>query len=185
MDVRQKALRTLCGSDSRFRLFQALYAAPEREYHLRGLAAAASVDPSHVHKLLPEMLSAGLCEQVEATPYPKYRANKEHLLFARLKALFQEDAELHARELQDVEVKDTPVLRLLLWTGKKRARIPAREAFQQYERNWRFVCRMTITAGEKQLIDRLAKAYGGASKRNAAPSAATLGRPPSPKRPRR
>jgi hypothetical protein len=161
MNVREKALRTLCGSDSRFRLFQALYAAPEREYHLRGLAAAASVDPSHVHKLLPEMLSAGLCEQVEAAPYPKYRAKKDHPLFGRLADLFQHDAGQPAGELQDVEIKDAPVLRSLLWTGKQRAQVPAREAFQHYERNWRFVRRAPISAKEQKLIDRLAKAYGG------------------------
>jgi hypothetical protein len=161
MDARQAALRMLCGSDSRFRLFKALYEAPEKEYHLRGLAAAASVDPSHVHKLLPQMVNVGLCEQVETTsPYPRYRAKKDHPLFGRLRDLFQ-DAQPPARELGDVGLKDAPVLRSLLWTGKKRARIPAREAFQHYERNWRFVRRTPIAPKERKLIDRLAKAYGG------------------------
>jgi hypothetical protein len=160
LDTPQEALRTLCGSDSRVRLFKALYGAVDKEYHLRGLAAAASIDPSHVHKLLSQMVDAGLCEQVQTTSHPKYRARKDHPLFGRLKDLFQ-DAQPQVEELGDVDLQDTPVLRSLLWTGKQRSHIPAREAFEHYERNWRFVRRTALRPKERKLIDRLAKAYGG------------------------
>ena len=160
MSERRDALRELCGSKSRYRVFKALYESPGKEYHLRGLAAAASVDPSQVHKLLPRIIEAGLCEQVEALPYPKYRARKDHPLFGRLAGLFREDAR-STGELGEVDLTDTPVLRSLLWTGRKRARVPAEEAFRHYERNWRFVRRTALGPKERELIDRLAKVYGG------------------------
>ena len=160
MDPRHDALRALCGSDSRFRVFKALYEEPEKEHHLRGLAAAACVDPSHVHKLLPRLIEGGLCEQVEATPYPKYRAKRDNPLFGRLRELLQDDARQEGPGLPDIDVEDAPLLRSLLWTGQERARIPAREAFQLYERNWRFIRRTPMTVKERKLVDRLAKVYG-------------------------
>ena len=60
----------------------------------------------------------------------------------------------------DVELRNAPVLRSLLWSGRERDRIPAEEAFRNYERNWRFVRRETIDPQEKSLIEQLAKAYG-------------------------
>ena len=160
MNTIPQALRALCGSESRCRLFSALFGAAEKEYHLRGLAAAAAVDPSHVHKLLPEFIAAGLCEQVQGAPHSKYRANREHPLYARLRDLFQAGLP-QTVELEDVDVKDAPALRSLLWTGKERSRIPAREAFRAYERNWRYLRRTPIAPAERKLIDRLAKTYGG------------------------
>ena len=165
------ALRVLCGSDSRFRVFRALYEAPGREYHLRGLAAAAEVDPSQVHKLLARIVEAGLCEKIAAHPYPRYRACKQHPLFGKLGDLFRsvsQDSPAMPGTLPvegctvggDVELRNAPVLRSLLWSGRERDRIPAEEAFRNYERNWRFVRRETIDPQEKSLIEQLAKAYG-------------------------
>ena len=53
-----------------------------------------------------------------------------------------------------------PVLRSLLWTGRERTRIPAREAFKHYENNWRHVKDAPMSAVEKKLLGRLAKDYG-------------------------
>jgi len=64
-------------------------------------------------------------------------------------------------ELGDVDLKDAPALRLMLWTGTERTRIPAREAFRLYERNWRYLRRTPIAPAERALIDRLAKTFGG------------------------
>ena len=155
---RFEALRGLCGSESRMRVFKALYQAPDKEYHLRGLAAAAGVDPGHLHKLLPNIIKAGLCEQIDQAPYPRYRARRDHAFFSPLRALFQEPAAQQG-ELGDVELKGAPILRSLLWTGRKRDHIPAKEAFQHYEKNWRFV-RRCVDDKERRLIERLAKAYG-------------------------
>jgi hypothetical protein len=160
MNFHQEALRELCGSESRYRVFKALYAAPGTEYHLRGLAAAAAVDPGQVHKLLPRIIGVGLCEQVQTAPYAKYRARKDHPLFGPLSGLFHEAAQA-TEDLGEVDLKDTPMLRSLLWTGQQRARVPAMEAFRHYERNWRFVRRASLEPKERELIDRLAKVYGG------------------------
>jgi hypothetical protein len=157
------ALRELCGSESRFRLFKALYEAPDREYHLRGLAAAARVDPSQVHKLLPGIVEAGLCEQVQGRPYARYRARKDHPFFGPLSTLFQGgDAQSGHQDVDEIDLRETPVLRTLLWTGRERDRIPAREALRHYERNWRFVQRAPLDRKEKKVLDRLIKAYGTA-----------------------
>lgn len=161
------ALQVLCGSESRYRVFKALFESPEAEYHLRRLAAVADVDPSQVHKMLPGIIGAGLCEQVNALPHPRYRARKEHPCYEPLTKLFQSDmggidqntSEDMGNESQ-VELRDAPVLRSLLWTGKERASLPAREAFKHYERNWRFVQRTGLTPKERALVDRLAKLYG-------------------------
>jgi hypothetical protein len=66
-----------------------------------------------------------------------------------------------ARFLDDVmvDVRSYPELALLLWNRRDRF-IPAREAFALYERNWRFVDAAHLSAGERALIDRLARRYG-------------------------
>lgn len=81
------SLRALCGSGSRARLFQALFRAPEG-LALRALSQAAGVDPAHVHRLLPQLLEAGLCERVDARPHPHYRASARHPLHDALSAVF-------------------------------------------------------------------------------------------------
>jgi len=67
-------VRVLCGSEARYRLVRALYAAPHAAFHLRGLAAAARVDPGQVARLLPRLAAAGLCEALDDRPFRKYRA---------------------------------------------------------------------------------------------------------------
>ncbi|MGH9576595.1 MAG: helix-turn-helix domain-containing protein, partial [Terriglobales bacterium] len=84
------SLRVLCGSESRFRLFRALFGSPGGPYHLRGLAEAAGVDPAQVHRLLPRLVGEGLCERVDAHPHPKYRGCTEHPLFTALTNLFSD-----------------------------------------------------------------------------------------------
>lgn len=69
-------------------------------------------------------------------------------------------------ELQDflaervVRVDDYPMLRDLLWTGRRREFLPAREAFEIYERNWRFVNPAELAETEKALIERLRRRFG-------------------------
>jgi len=67
---------------------RALFEPPAGEYHVRGLAAAAGTDPSNTSKLLAGMVNTGLCERIEAEPYPKYRANLANPLYRELTALF-------------------------------------------------------------------------------------------------
>lgn len=58
-----------------------------------------------------------------------------------------------------VKVGAYPELRDIAW-NRRDALIPAREAFQLYERNWRFVDPARLTPAERQLIDRLKSEYG-------------------------
>ncbi len=60
----------------------------------------------------------------------------------------------------EVDLRLAPVLKSLLWTGRERDRIPAEEAFRNYERNWRFVRLEKLEPQEQQLIDQLARTYG-------------------------
>jgi hypothetical protein len=59
-----------------------------------------------------------------------------------------------------VRVTDYPMLRDLLWTGRRRELLQAREAFNLYERNWRFVNPAELTTDERALIERLRRRYG-------------------------
>ena len=156
----QDTLQALCGSASRYRVLKALYENPTQAYHFRGLAAAAEVDPSQVHKLLPRLIAAGLCEKVAAKPYPLYRACKDNPLFDRVEYLFRPIAAVGEVANAEVDLRLAPVLKSLLWTGRERDRIPAEEAFRNYERNWRFVRLEKLEPQEQQLIDQLARTYG-------------------------
>jgi hypothetical protein len=152
-------IKALCGSDARYRLVKALYEAPKKAFHLRGLAAAARVDPSQVAKLLPQFLQARLCEEVKDAPFNKYRAAKGHPLTDALTKVFAEEL-AEEREADLVNLRDAPVLRSILWTGRERAEIPAREAFKHYENQWRYVRDARMGRKEKELVERLAKQYG-------------------------
>ena len=57
-------------------------------------------------------------------------------------------------------VSEYPQLMELMW-NRSDALISAREAFQLYERNWRFVRDADLQPQERELIDRLAKDFGG------------------------
>lgn len=58
-----------------------------------------------------------------------------------------------------VRVGDYPQLCDIAWSRRDQL-IPAREAFQLYERNWRFVDPARLTSNERQLIERLEVEYG-------------------------
>lgn len=153
-------IRALCGSEARFRLVKALFERPTQAFHLRGLAAAARVDPSQVLKLLPKFIEAQLCDEVPDTPFRKYRAALRHPLAEALVATFQDGEREGEDKEPEIDLNDVPVLRSLLWTGRQRARIPAREAFKQYENQWRFVRETEMGQKEKQILERLKRAYG-------------------------
>ncbi len=152
-------VQALCGRGARFRLVKTLFESPGTAFHLRGLAGAAGVDPSQAHKLLRELVSGGISEEVPGTPSRKYRAAMGHPLTDALAAIFGAAAPADAAA-DEVELGRAPVLRSLLWTGRERARIPAREAFRHYENNWRLVRDAPMGAGEKKLLERLARDYG-------------------------
>lgn len=152
-------VRVLCGSEARFRLAKALYEAPATAFHLRGLAAAARVDPSQAHRLLREFVAAGLCEEIPDTPFKKYKAAAGHPLTDALGETFRTAAP-QDDDGEEIDLRQAPVLRSLLWTGRERTRIPAREAFRHYENNWRSVRNSPMGAGEKRLLERLTKDYG-------------------------
>lgn len=156
-------VRALCGSEARFRLARALYEQPQTAFHLRGLAAAARVDPSQALKLLREFVAAGLCTEIGAAPFKRYRAATDHPLAKALAETFS-DGDLEAADKPaaepEVNLGEMPVLRSLLWTGRKRTRIPAREAFKHYENNWRFIREAQMDARERKLFERLKRDYG-------------------------
>lgn len=153
-------VRALCGSEARFRLVKALYEAPGKAFHLRGLAAAARVDPSQAHRLVREFVAAGLCEEIRETPFKKYKATAGHPLTDALVETFRSAAP-QDDEAEEIDLRQAPVLRSLLWTGRERTRIPAREAFRHYENNWRSIRNSPMQAREKRLLARLTKDYGG------------------------
>jgi hypothetical protein len=59
-----------------------------------------------------------------------------------------------------VHLPDYPQLRDLAW-NRTDEYIPAKEAFQLYERNWRFVEPGHLDPEERALIDRLKARFGG------------------------
>jgi hypothetical protein len=65
------------------------------------------------------------------------------------------------RTLERVVVRlvDYPQLRDLAW-NRSDAFIPARDAFQLYERNWRLLDHGALDAGERALIARLKAEFG-------------------------
>lgn len=96
------ALKTLCGSEARFRLLRHIYARPGDEYQLRPLAAAAGVDPGQAHKLIRQFAAVGLCEQIAPAPYPRYRASADPALSDALVKLFAA-AQPSATPMQPIE----------------------------------------------------------------------------------
>lgn len=59
-----------------------------------------------------------------------------------------------------VRIADYPQLRDLAW-NRVDEHIPAREAFQLYERNWRFVDAERLEPHERALLERLKSEFGG------------------------
>jgi hypothetical protein len=58
-----------------------------------------------------------------------------------------------------IRVEDYPQLADLVWNRSDEF-IPAREAFQLYERNWRLVDANALVPGERRLIERLKAEFG-------------------------
>ncbi|MCJ9674192.1 hypothetical protein MOV61_19080 [Neorhizobium sp. BETTINA12A] len=56
---------------------------------------------------------------------------------------------------------DYPELKQLVWSRDPLRPIPAEEVFSIYERNWRFVDERGLTRREADLIEDLARAFGG------------------------
>ena len=153
-------VRALCGSEARFRLLRELYGDPSKAFHLRGLAAAARVDPAQTHRLLRDFVAAGLCTRIEDAPFKKYQATLEHPLGKALAETFAPAIPLGRPEDAEVDLEQAPVLRSLLWTGRKRTRMPAREAFKHYENNWRFIREAEMGPQERRLLEKLKQDYG-------------------------
>jgi hypothetical protein len=151
-------LQAMCGSEARFRLIRALYENPQKAFHLRGLAGAARVDPAQAYRLLRSFVAAGLCRQVDEAPARKYQATMYHPLAHALAEIF---ASAGPAAEPEVDLAHAPVLRSLLWTGRKRTRLPAREAFKHYENNWSLVSDADMSPREKRLLERLKRDYGG------------------------
>lgn len=55
---------------------------------------------------------------------------------------------------------DFPELKLLAWNRDVAHPIPAEEAFELYERNWRFVDAEHLTTREAKLIQELTRVFG-------------------------
>lgn len=155
----ETALRVLCGSEARFRLVKALYGAPTRQFHLRGLAGAAGVDPGQVARLLPQFVKAGLCEEVPDRPSKKYCATRAHPLAQALLEIFA-GGNVEADDGELVNLAEAPVLHSLLWSGRERTHIAAREAFRHYENQWRHLREADFSPKEKRLVERLKRLYG-------------------------
>jgi hypothetical protein len=58
-----------------------------------------------------------------------------------------------------VHVPDYPQLADLMWNRNDEF-VPAREAFQLYERNWRLIDTASLVLNERQLIERLKTTFG-------------------------
>ena len=68
---------------------------------------------------------------------------------------------LHAFLRQELlRVDDHPSLKLLCW-NRRTTYITRRDAFALYERNWRFVDLASTPDRERELMDDLAREFGG------------------------
>ena len=57
-------------------------------------------------------------------------------------------------------IGDLPQLRLIAWNRNPHDAITGEEAFDLYERNWRFVDEAAMLPRERTVIDRLTREYG-------------------------
>ena len=66
----------------------------------------------------------------------------------------------HALDRTIIRLADYPQLKELAWNRADEF-VPAREAFQLYERNWRFIEPSRLDEHERALIARLKSEFGG------------------------
>jgi hypothetical protein len=78
----------LLGGELRYRVLRALLEHPEKEMHLRGLAAVANVDPGNAHRMLKRLVDAGWVEQAQAGASLKYKPRTDNPLYTELLQLF-------------------------------------------------------------------------------------------------
>ena len=71
-----------------------------------------------------------------------------------------EDALKAFLQAEMVEIARYPQLKLLCW-NRRTELVPAREAWDLYERNWRFVERDRLEPPEQELLRTLASRFGG------------------------
>lgn len=57
-------------------------------------------------------------------------------------------------------IGEFPQLRLIAWNRNPHDTITAEEAFDLYERNWRFVDEIAMPPHERAVVDRLTREYG-------------------------
>lgn len=57
-------------------------------------------------------------------------------------------------------IGDFPQLRLIAWNRNPHDVITGEEAFDLYERNWRFVDEAAMLPRERAVVDRLTREYG-------------------------
>ncbi|MBI1773668.1 MAG: hypothetical protein HYR68_15240 [Burkholderiales bacterium] len=57
-------------------------------------------------------------------------------------------------------IGDFPQLRLIAWNRDPLDAITGEDAFDLYERNWRFIDEKALLPHERDLIDRLTRDYG-------------------------
>lgn len=115
-------------------------------------------DQLRLAKRVQRARDRGIGLQTVALKLPRDQAESLRVV-ARL-AGFQDELQDFLAE-RVVRVADYPMLRDLLWTGRRREFLPAQEAFDIYERNWRFVNPAELVDAEKALIERLRRRFGG------------------------
>jgi len=59
-----------------------------------------------------------------------------------------------------IQLADFPQLQLIAWNRQKDGFIEEEEAFALYERNWRWIEQASLSADERQLIERLTHVFG-------------------------
>jgi hypothetical protein len=65
-----------------------------------------------------------------------------------------------ALDRQVIRISDYPQLKTLAWNRDTEALIPSHEAFNLYERNWKFVNAARLTEPERELVARLVDEFG-------------------------
>jgi hypothetical protein len=84
-------LRTLCGSEYRFRILRVLFERPLEPLTLTGLAKAAGGDAGNTLRLIRTLVESSLVEVVETQTAARYRPRRDTPLFYQLQALFSPD----------------------------------------------------------------------------------------------